>query len=99
MKIKLFFLLLFLLTSLNLLFSQTREIKDGQGIKKTGQSAIQEVSSGKKQKKILDIQSESIFKENKAIKLAVDSLNTAISSSKRHDIINVRMNNFNTGGS
>jgi hypothetical protein len=46
------------------------------------------------QKKIIDKQSESIFKENEAIRDVVNSLNSAISSSKRHDIINVRMNNL-----
>lgn len=48
----------------------------------------------KEQKDILDIQAESINKDNEVIKKTVTSLNSLISNSKRHDILNVRMNNL-----
>lgn len=48
----------------------------------------------KEQKDLLDIQAESMNKDNDAIKKTVTSLNTLITNSKRHDIISVRMNNL-----
>lgn len=48
----------------------------------------------KEQKNLLDIQAASINKDNEAIKKTVTSLNNLIINSKRHDIINVRMNNL-----
>lgn len=48
----------------------------------------------KEQKDLLEIQAASINKDNEAIKKTVTSLNNLIGNSKRHDIINVRMNNL-----
>ena len=48
----------------------------------------------KEQKDLLEIQAASINKDNEAIKKTVTSLNNLIINSKRHDIINVRMNNL-----